>query len=388
MLAAGEHAQLLPDLVQMAAEQPLDEPVHAQLMLALYRGGRQADALAVFRRLRRSLDEELGIGPGQQLRALESAILRQDPELNAPALGGQVTRTPVPRQLPSSVPGFIGRGVELDRLGNLLLAGSQIAVISGTAGVGKTTLAVHWARQVAARFPDGQLYVNLRGFDPDDRTLHPDDVLCGFLAAFGMSRYPGDVAAQYRGVLASKRVLVVLDNARDAEQIRPLLPGAAGCLVIVTSRCQLTSLVAMEGAIPVSLDLLTGSEARELLARRLGDARLTAEPDATWDIIAGCARLPLALTIAAARAAARPEFPLAVLAGELRASALDAFDGGDLATNVRTLFSWSYRALTTGAARMFRLLGLHPGPDVTLAARRTGPGRYGCSTTSAPVTPG
>jgi tetratricopeptide (TPR) repeat protein len=283
------------------------------------------------------------------------------------------------------VPAFTGRGAELASLDAVApwaaQAGSApsgavvVSAVSGTAGVGKTALAVHWAHRVAARFPDGQLYVNLRGFDPAGAALDPGQALHGLLDAFGVpaTRIPEDLAGRsglFRSVLAGKRVLVVLDNARSAEQVRPLLPGTPGCLAIVTSRDQLAGLVATEGASLLVLDLLTAADARDLLARRLGADRVAAEPDAAERIITACAGLPLALTIAAARAAISPTFPLAAIATELAqaSSALDPFDGGDRATDVRAVFSWSYRALTAPAARMFRLLGLHPGPDITVAA--------------------
>lgn len=401
-LAAGEHVQLIPDLDRMAADHPLDEQIHGQLMLALYRSGLQADALAIYHRLRRTLDEELGIDPSKVLRDLETAILRQDPELDAPApatvshlawppAGPTVAspEVPVPAQLPSAVPAFAGRGTELASLDALLPAVAEagspapaavvIAAVSGTAGVGKTALAVHWAHQIAERFPDGQLHVNLRGFDPGGPALEPDEAVRRFLDAFGVpvARIPAGLPAQaalYRSLLAGKRVLVLLDNARDVEQVRPLLPGSPGCLAIVTSRSHLTGLVATEGAYPLTLHLPTAAEARDILTRRLGAHRVAREPDAVNDIIAGCARLPLALTIAAARAATSPSFPLTVFATELgeaaRAAtrALDPFHGGDQATDVRAVFSWSYRALSADAARLFRLLGLHPGPDIAIAA--------------------
>jgi hypothetical protein len=250
-----------------------------------------------------------------------------------------------------------------------------VIVISGIAGIGKTALAVHWARQVASQFPDGQLYVDLRGFDADDRALDPGDVLWDFLRALGIpaARLPlGDAerAALYRSVLAGKRVLAVLDNARDADQVRPLLPSSPGCLVIVTSRSALTSLIAVEGARLVTLDLLTEADALDLLARQLGEERLAAEPDATGEIIAACAGLPLTLTIVAGRLAANPGLSLATVANELReaASTLDALDSPDLVGGLRALLSWSYRALSADAARLFRLIGLNPGPDISLAA--------------------
>jgi DNA-binding SARP family transcriptional activator/tetratricopeptide (TPR) repeat protein len=387
-LAAGEHAQLVPDLEQLVADEPLDEQIHAQLMLALYRSGRQADALAVYHRLRHTLGEELGIDPSQRLRDLETAILRQDRALDAPAPAVMpllASAAPVPAQLPPAVYAFAGRSAELASLDAILPGTAQassaepatvvISAVSGTAGVGKTALAVHWAHRVSARFPDGQLYVNLRGFDPGGPPLEPAEAVRGFLDAFGVPvalipEGPPAQAALYRSMLAGKRVLVVLDNARDAEQVRLLLPGSPGCLAIVTSRNHLTGLVATEGAHPLVLDLLTAPDARDLLIRRLGARRVASEPDAVNDIIASCARLPLALTIAAARAATSPAFPLAVIADELRGAsgALDPFDGGDLATDLRAVFSLSYRALSTGAARLFRLLGLHPGPDIAILA--------------------
>jgi DNA-binding SARP family transcriptional activator/tetratricopeptide (TPR) repeat protein len=388
-LAAGEHVELVPNLEQLVVDHPLDEQIHAQLMLALYRSGRQADALARYHRLRCTLGEELGIDPSRVLRDLEIAILRQDPALDAPTqavtLPPASPGVPIPAQLPLAVPAFAGRGAELASLAAILPDPAQpdparptavvISAVSGTAGVGKTALAVHWAHRIAGRFPDGQLYVNLRGFDPGGQALDPGEAVRGFLDALGVQviRIPAGLPAQtalYRSLLAGKRVLVVLDNARDVEQVRPLLPGSPGCMAIVTSRDHLTGLVAIQGAYPLTLDLLTDSDARDLLTCRLGAGRVASEPDAVNDIITGCARLPLALTIAAARAALQPGFRLAVFAAELREAtrALDAFDGGDLATDVRAVFSWSYRALSTGAARLFRLLGLHPGPDIAIPA--------------------
>jgi DNA-binding SARP family transcriptional activator len=387
-LAAGEHAELVPDLEQMVADHPLDEQIRGHLMLALYRSGRQADALAAYQRLRYTLAEELGIDPSQALRDLETAILRQDSSLDAPTAAvtlPALPAAPVPAQLPLTVAGFAGRGMELASLdavppqaaqsGTSGGASAVIAAIVGTAGVGKTALAVHWAHRVRGQFPDGQLYVNLRGFDRCGSAVDPGQALRGFLDAFAVppERIPAGLDAQvglYRSLLAGKRVLVVLDNARDAGQVRPLLPGSPGCLALVTSRNHLTGLVAAEGAFPLGLDLLTVSEAQDLLARRLGPDRVASEPEAVNEIIERSARLPLALTMAAARAATRPGFPLAVTAAELREATtiLDPFDGGDLATNVRAVFSWSYCALSTDAARLFRLLGLHPGPDITIPA--------------------
>jgi tetratricopeptide (TPR) repeat protein len=287
----------------------------------------------------------------------------------------------VPRQLPAAAAYFAGRATELDTLTGLLdtAAGSGgtvvISAIDGTAGIGKTALAVCWAHRVTDRFPDGQLFVNLRGFDPTGSPVTAADAIRGFLDAFAVpvERIPASLDAQaalYRSLVAGKQMLVVLDNARDSDQLRPLLPGAATCLVLVTSRNQLTSLVAADGAHPLTLDLLSPGEARDLLTRRLGPARVSAEPPAIDEIIARCARLPLALVIVTARAATHPTFPLSLLASELAdaGARLTALDAGDPVTNVRAVFSWSYHTLTPDTARLFRLLGLHPGPDISAPA--------------------
>ncbi|MFI1357492.1 ATP-binding protein [Streptomyces sp. NPDC020898] len=289
----------------------------------------------------------------------------------------------VPAQLPPAHPGFTGRTEQLARLDALLDGGPEqastgavvISAIAGTAGVGKTALAVHWASRVADRFPDGQLYVNLRGFHPTGAVMTSAEAVRVFLDAFEVpaDRVPSATQAQfglYRSLCAGKRVLVLLDNARDAEQVRPLLPGAPGCLALVTSRSRLTGLVVADGAQPLRVDLLTVTEARQLLAHRLGPARLSEDPGAVTEIIRRCARLPLALSVVAARAATDPHFRLAEFASELRAggAGLDPFTDDDPATDVRAVFSWSYHRLSPGAARLFRLLGLHPGPDVTAPA--------------------
>jgi tetratricopeptide (TPR) repeat protein len=250
----------------------------------------------------------------------------------------------------------------------------MVAAVSGTAGVGKTALVVHWAHRVAARFPDGQLYANLRGFDPSGQVMTSAEAIRGFLDALGVppERIPPGQDAQaalYRSLLAGKRVLVLVDNARDTDQVRPLLPGTPTAVAVVTSRDQLTPLVAAHGARRLALDLLTHDEARELLAQRLGTGRVAAEPQPVEQIITACARLPLALAIAAARAQ-QTSFPLAALAAELGEAGawLDALDAGDLTSQVRAVFSWSYTALTPPAARLFRLLGLHAGPDISTSA--------------------
>jgi hypothetical protein len=287
----------------------------------------------------------------------------------------------VPHQLPAALRHFAGRTAELTVLTELVeeaagLGGTMvISAIDGTAGIGKTALAVHFAHHVADRFPDGQLYVNLRGFGPSTTPVQPADAIRGFLDAFGVDqqRIPADVAAQaglYRSLLAGKRVLMVLDNARDAGQVRPLLPGSPGCLVLVTSRSQLTPLVAAEDAHPLTLDVLSLDEARELLVRRIGAGPIGAEEARIDELIGLCARLPLALSIAAARAATRPGRSLAGVVRELRdiRDRLGALDAGDAATSLRAVFSWSYDLLTQPAARLFRLLSFHPGPAASITA--------------------
>jgi DNA-binding SARP family transcriptional activator/tetratricopeptide (TPR) repeat protein len=380
-IAQGEGADLVGELEDLLSGAPYDEQLHCQLMLVLYRAGRQAEALAAARRLREVMAEDLGLDPGPAVRDLETSILRQDAALAGQAAGRPRTRAPA--QLPSTVAGFTGRRPEIAdldaRLASIRHAGSWSAVVisavSGTAGIGKTALAVQWAHQVADRFPDGQLFANMRGFDPGRPPAEPSAVLRGFLEALGASagRIPDDLDAQaglFRSMLADRRVLIVLDNARDSDQVRPLLPGAPGCLAVVTSRNRLASLAALEGAQLLPLDLLTPAEARELLTRRLGRDRADTGDGAVDEIIAACAGLPLALAIVAGRAASRPYLPLAAVAAELRAAAstLDALRGEDTGTDLRAVFSWSVDALSPTAARLFRLLGLHPGPDFTASA--------------------
>jgi tetratricopeptide (TPR) repeat protein/transcriptional regulator with XRE-family HTH domain len=286
----------------------------------------------------------------------------------------------IPRHLPAGVPHFAGRAGEFSALTAMAdeaaarTSGVVIAVIGGTAGVGKTSLAVHFGHQVTGRFPAGQLYLNLRGFGPSD-PLTPAAALREFLDALQVpaTQIPATIDGQqglYRSLLAGRRMLIVLDNARDAEQVRPLLPGSAGCMVVVTSRNELTGLAAANGARRLTLAVFTDTEADELLTRQIGAGRVRSEPAAAQELTELCARLPLALTIAAAQAGSRPRFTLADLATELRdgRSRLDALATGELATDVRAVFSWSYRGLEARAARLFRLLGLHPGPDITAAA--------------------
>jgi DNA-binding SARP family transcriptional activator len=405
-LRLGGHAGVVAELQRLVAAHPLREHLHALLMLALYRCGRQADALAAFRRVRRVLVEELAAEPGAELQVLHRQMLAADPVLDLPgaaaeaggwperasaAVGGGVAAGVPPRQLPAAAGGFTGRCGELtaltemaDGAGGVGGGTVMISAISGMAGVGKTALAVYWAHQVAERFPDGQLYVNLRGFGPAGAPVTPFQAIRGFLGALGVA--PGqipagadDQAGLYRSVLASRRMLIVLDNARDEEQVRPLLPGSSGIVVVVTSRRQLAGLAATDGARLLSLDVLPDDEARRLLAARLGARRGAGE---LAEIAGLCGCLPLALAIAAARAEARPGLPLAALAAELRdaGARLDALDAGDPAASIRAVFSWSVRQLSAEAARMFRLLGLHPGPGITASAAAS---LAGCSLPAA-----
>ncbi len=395
-LHLGRHREVIAELQPLVSAEPLRERLHELLMLALYRSGQRAAALDAYRRAWRQLVDQVGIEPGPGLRELNQRILRSDPALlpAAPVLpqrpGGPARPAstgpapPRPAMLPAAVPGFTGRARELEALSMMLArpghpgpGGTPVVItaIGGTAGVGKTALAVHWARQAAARFPDGQLYVNLRGFGPSGDPLPPAEALREFLDALHVpaAQIPADLEARqalYRSLLAEQRVLILLDNARDPAQVRPLLPATPGALVLITSRSELTGLIAADGARPLSLDVLTDTEAHQLIAGRIGAVRVAAEPAAADELIALCARLPLALAITAARAAAQPAFPLAALASELRDARgrLDALSTGEDATDVRAVLSWSYQNLPAPTARLFRLLAVHPGPDITAPA--------------------
>ena len=406
-LALGRHGEVAGELAGLVAEFPLRERLAALLMTALYRCGRRGEALAAFEAARRVLAGELGLDPGPELAGLQAQVLADDPALAAPAAvpGGAVPAAAAagvaPRQLPAGAGFFAGREAELKELDELLgQDGGQygpdgpggavvISAVAGMAGVGKTALAVHWARKVAGRFPDGQLYVNLRGYDAEGAAVTPEEVTGWFLLALGVpaGQIPADAQARsglYRSVLAGRRVLVVLDNARDAAQVRPLLPGSPGCLVVVTSRSALTGLAAAEGAHPLRLGPLGAEEGVRLLAARLGPERVAAEPGAVTELVARCGHLPLALAVMAARAAADPGLPLQVLAGQLAGAVgaeaagggaagagpgrLEVLETGDAATSLRQLLSWSYRQLSSSSAAMFALLGVHRGPDITVPA--------------------
>jgi len=379
-LDLGRHAEIVDELRRLVDEHPLRERLRAQHMLALYRCGRRAEALDAYQRARRVLVDELGLEPGPELASLEQAILAgtdvaptRPPEA---ASGGRVA----PAQLPPTVAGFTGRAAALKQLDALLDRGGDahqvlvVSTIAGTAGVGKTALAVHWAHQVADRFPDGQLHVNLRGYAAGP-PLRPIDALARFLLALGVpaEQVPTGVeeaAGLYRSLLAGKRMLVVLDNAHQPDQVRPLLPGSSGCLVLVTSRDQLGGLVARDGAVRVNLDVLTPTEAQALLARLVGADRAGAEPGAVAELARLCGHLPLALRIAAANLMAEPpraiaDYAAALIAGD-RLGALQV--AGDWQAGVRAAFDLSYATLPGDAQRVFRLLGLVPGPDVTAEA--------------------
>ena len=397
MLAMGGHHQAVAQLAGLIREHPLREMFRRQFMMALYRCGRQADALAEFAAARRVLAGELGIEPGPELRRLHQQILSADTALDRPAAHGTVAgpghpalprpfqTARIPRELPADVDAFTGRAGELAELDRQLTAWNQavhqgpqnagpaavvISAVAGSAGVGKTALAARWAHRVRDAFPDGQLYVNLRGYDPGE-PVAAADALAGFLRTLGVAGQdiPADLderAARYRSMLDGRRMLVLLDNAASTGQVSPLLPGSPSCFVVVTSRDSLAGLVARHGARRLDLDLLPPADAVTLLRSLIG-ARVDADPAAAATLAGQCARLPLALRVAAEFAAARPALTLAQLVDELagerrRLDLLDA--GGDPRTAVRSVFSWSYRHLPAAAARMFRQVGLHPGPDL------------------------
>ncbi|MGL5809690.1 MAG: BTAD domain-containing putative transcriptional regulator, partial [Nocardioides sp.] len=362
-----------PDLVGQlsvfAAKWPLRESLRSHLMRALHAEGRTADALSEYAKARTTLVSELGVEPGPKLRAAHREVLRG----GTGELGQRLT----PSQLPRGISLLAARERAVADLDALLDTGSfaagAIAVVTGTAGVGKTTLAVHWAQRIADRFPDGNLFVNLRGYDVVGLPVRPEEALRGFLQALGVAeeavpKNTEAMAGLYRSVLADRRVLVVLDNAADAEQVRPLLPGAGDCVTVVTSRDRLLSLTVVDEAGSTHLELLTEAESMSLLRGRLGGGRVEAEPGAVSEIVARCAGLPLALSIAAARVAADPQLPLATLAAHLAnpgRSSLDVLRFGDRTTELRSVLSRSTDVLDEEVARVFRLLGLHPGPDFT-----------------------
>ncbi|GGM49798.1 hypothetical protein GCM10012275_20850 [Longimycelium tulufanense] len=323
-LRLGRHRELLARLSAQAAAHPLDERSAGQLMLALFRCGRQADALEHYQRVRRRLADELGVDPEPTLQELYQRMLLGDRTLAGPMITGSSPPSPVPRQLPAEPAVLVGRGPQLDRLTAARNSSTRscrvvISVIAGRGGVGKTHLALHWACQNIDRFPDGQLYLDLRG--SSRRPVPPETSVRTLLYGLGVSpdTIPPDMDAQvglYRSLIAGRRMLVLLDDAHDTAQVEPLLPGAADCAVLVTSRSQLTSL-RVHGAHAVDLEALPPDDAWELLVRRLGAQRVAAEPGAAADLLRGCAGIPLAVGVVAARAATYPDLPLSVLADEM-----------------------------------------------------------------------
>ncbi|MBT2458896.1 tetratricopeptide repeat protein [Streptomyces sp. ISL-86] len=373
-LEVGHHAEAVSELTALTAAHPLRERLRELLMLALYRSGRQAEALAVYADTRRLLADELGVDPRPELSALQQRILRADAELAraedpAPAAAAVHVR---PAQLPATVPDFTGRTPFVAELG-AILAGAEgqvmaVSALAGIGGVGKTTLAVHVAHAARPHFPDGQLYVDLQGTEP--RPAEPEAVLGSFLRALGtpdtaIPDSPAERAALYRSTLDGRRVLVLLDNARDAAQVRPLLPGTSGCAALVTSRVRMSGLA---GAHLVDLDVMSPDEALQLFTRIVGAERVGAERQAALDVVGACGFLPLAIRIAASRLAARRTWTVSVLAAKLadERRRLDELQSGDLA--VKATFELGYGQLEPAQQRAFRLLGLADGPDISLPA--------------------
>lgn len=447
-LLCGGTEHVLPWLRRAVVLDPMNESLHARLVMALAAAGLQAEALAAYEDVRRSLAEELGVPPGAELSAAHTRVLRQElrpsgpgtdhgkdaarleparleaarpaaarpeavwfqaarpqasepnaaraeaawpeaaqpnarPNAARPRAARPYVHAPVvrPAQLPPDLEVFCGRRAELrsllaitDAVASGPAGPSAAVLISGMAGIGKTTLAVHWAHEVAHRFPDGQLYVELRGFAPSRAPLDPAEALRGMLTALGMPprRLPGGLDALsglYRTMLSGRRLLILLDDAVDTEQVRPLLTASPGCLTVVTSRHGLPGLIA-SGAHALRLDPPSSEDARAVLGLRTGQERLSAEPGAVDEIIARCGRLPLALAVVAARALSRPGFPLAAIAAELRdfRDSLDAFADPGGAADARTAFACSYRFLPPESARLFRFLSLHSGADLAADA--------------------
>ncbi|MET7319182.1 BTAD domain-containing putative transcriptional regulator [Streptomyces sp. NPDC005549] len=378
-LEQGCHAEAVSELTALTAAHPLRERLRELLMLALYRSGRQAEALAVYADTRRLLSEELGVDPRPGLQELQQRILRADPGLAEPSAPAADTATATvrPAQLPATVPDFTGRAAFVRELSGVLSAASggpargrvmAVSALAGIGGVGKTTLAVHVAHEARAAFPDGQLYVDLQGAGA--RPAEPEAVLGSFLRALGTadSAIPDSLeerAALYRSVLDGRRVLVLLDNARDAAQVRPLLPGTDGCAALVTARVRMVDLA---GAHLVDLDVMSPEEALALFTKIVGEERVASEREAALDVVGACGFLPLAIRIAASRLAARRTWTVSVLAAKLadERRRLDELQAGDQA--VEATFELGYGQLEPAQARAFRLLGLADGPDISLAA--------------------
>lgn len=387
LLNEGEFEQAVLVAEDLTARYPLREKTWNLLLRALYLSGRPADALQRFAEVRRRLGEELGVEPGPELRDTHQAILNHDIRLTQPSsrravsngdhgrsgpphTQGALDAISRPAQLPADLPTFVGRSAQLARLGELVDehqegGATRAVLIDGGAGGGKTALAVHWAHRAADTFPDGQLFVNLRGYDQAERPLSPAGALDDFLSALGVrpERVPAGLdakVAMFRSLLAGRRVLVVLDNARDENQVRPLLPSTRGCMALVTSRAQLPGLIVTHDVRSMTLGVFSPEEAREAMAQRLGADQVMAHSAAVRDIIELCGRLPLALAIVSTAARTRPNCVLPYIADELHRTrgSLDLFTGADAHTDIRTVFSWSYRVLSADAARLFRLLSL------------------------------
>ncbi|MEU4677835.1 BTAD domain-containing putative transcriptional regulator [Micromonospora sp. NPDC023737] len=419
-LRAGYVHSVLPAIRSAAECEPLDEALQARLLLALAADGRRAEALAAYADIEHRLADELGIQPGADLRAARDSLLRHHtpaagpgsphaaaptlvrpgaPPARAQAAITRPTRRGAPpgrveaeswapaelafsrparaerlAQLPADHPYFTGRRAALAAAEELLVADppTSALVIDGMPGVGKTTFAVHLAHRSAARYPDGQLHADLRGFDSGDSVMTPAEALRGFLWSLGVapSAIPAELHAQaglYRSILAERRMLILLDNCRDWEQIRHLLPGTGGSLVIATSRRWMTGVPGPGGAHSLHLDLPSGAEAHELLVRRLGDAA-TADPATVDEIVTRCGRLPLALALVATRGVGRRGLSLPAVAAELAEADGRLTGFGDAHADLAAVFSWSYRALSPEAARLFRLLPLHPSGELGVEA--------------------
>ncbi len=379
----GRHAEIAGELGEAARQHPLRERMQVLLMAALHRSGRQADALAAYRHAREVLVDELGLDPGPELREAERAVLEGRPI----GTGGRAATPPVdlepepdpepgiPAQLPHAPAGFVGRTAHLSALGGMLREASPVLLtaVVGGGGVGKTALAMTWAHLVKDEFPDGQLYADLRGYGPD-RATQATEVLAAFLRGIGVEgnsipEDPDERAARFRTLVDGRRMLIVLDNARSAEHVRPLLPGSATCRVVVTSRDALSGLVTKEGAHRINLDRMNPSEATHLLTSLVGE-RPEPEPEAMAELAARCAGVPLALRIAAERLRDAPHRRVADLVADLSddGARLDVLDGGDEDTSLRAVFDASYSHLSAEAGRLLRLFGIHPGRDCDLGA--------------------
>jgi DNA-binding SARP family transcriptional activator len=383
-LALGGNSALVGEIRSLVQEYPLRERFHGQLMLALYHCGRQADALKVFQNLRDHLVKDFGLDPGPELTRLRSAILRADPALDPVPAGrtsqGSTPPPPAPAQLPQDVATFTGRERQLGQLDRLLADADSptwTAVIDGTAGTGKTALAIRWAHRMREHFPDGQLYADLRGHAPA-APAEPAETLAKFVRSLGVpeERIPADLdelTNLYRSLLAGKRMLVVLDDADTAQQVRPLLPGASGCRVLVTSRTTLYGLAALNDARRLALDVLADTEAKTLVAHIIGDGRVRAEPEAASELVRLCAHLPLALRITAVNLASNPARSIADYVAMMtygnRFAAMEV--DGDEASGVLTAFDLSYQRLSPDAQRLFRLLADVADPHFTSRSAAT-----------------